>query len=251
MTDIKVPSSGNIRVWWALPNAFANYEAPTVTELANALDISDAVSWNDFDFGLQASNTNEDPAITARGKVFDRGAAQFGGGISLYYPRDFDDNSNVYSLVYDALDQPRTIGWLVVRIDGEEATAAAAAGDILHVFKVMTDGYAESITGEEAFRYTVNFLSQGDLAPNAIVVSGTPAVVVTGDSTLDVGDKVRFTATVAGREYTNGVRWSSSNTALATVSKAGVVTAVAAGSVTITATHEATGANDTESVTIS
>jgi hypothetical protein len=81
MTDIKVPASGNIRVWWALENAFNNFEAPTAAEInEGCLDISDSISWNDFDFALQASNTIDDPAITAIGKVSDRGAAQFGGG---------------------------------------------------------------------------------------------------------------------------------------------------------------------------
>ena len=94
MTDIKVPSSGNIRVWWALENAFSNWQAPTQTELRACLDISDSISWNDFDFGLQASNTIDDPAITAIGKVSDRGAAQFGGGLSFYYPGAFGDASN-------------------------------------------------------------------------------------------------------------------------------------------------------------
>lgn len=250
MTDIKVPSSGNIRVWWALPNAFANWEAPTATEINNSLDISDSISWNDFGFGIQASNTIDDPAITAIGKVSDRGAAQFGGTISFYYPRSFDDASNDYSLTYDALDQPRTVGYVVWRLDGEESTASATAGDLVSVAKVMTDGYAESITGEEAFRYTVTFLSQGDLAPR-VVVKGGSAIAVTIPSTLSVatGASKQIAATVDGRNYTNGVVWTTSDATKATVA-AGVVTGVASGSATITATYEATGATDTCSVTV-
>ena len=179
MTDVKVPASGNIRVWWALPNAFASWEAPTATEINASLDVSNSTSWNDLDFGLQASNTIDDPAITAIGKVADRGAAQFGGSMSFYYPGAFGDASNEYSLTYDALDQPRTNGYLVMRIDGEESSPLAAEGDLVHVFKVMTDGYAESITGEEAFRYTVTFLSQGDLAVRTVVGGGTVVIAST------------------------------------------------------------------------
>jgi hypothetical protein len=250
MTDIKVPASGNIRVWWALENAFANFEAPTATEINACLDISDSISWNDFDFGLQASNTIDDPAITAIGKVSDRGAAQFGGGLSFYYPGAFGDASNEYSLTYDALDQPRTRGFLVIRVDGEQPNPAAAAGDLVHVMRVMTDGYAESITGEEAFRYTVTFLSQGDLAVRTVVGGGT--VVIAPDTlAMSVGDHERVAVTVGGRLYTNGVKYTSSDTTKATVSSAGVVTAVAAGSATITATFEATGGTDTCAVTVS
>jgi hypothetical protein len=104
MTDVKVPSSGNIRVWWGTTSAFADYKNPTAAEINACLDISDAVSWNDFDFNLEASNQLEDPAITALGKTFDRGYANWGGSISFYYPNSFDDASSKYSLVYDTLD---------------------------------------------------------------------------------------------------------------------------------------------------
>lgn len=249
MTDIKVPSSGNIRVWWALENAFSNWQAPTQTELRACLDISDSISWNDFDFGLQASNTIDDPAITAIGKVSDRGAAQFGGGLSFYYPGAFGDASNDYSLTYDALDQPRTRGFLVIRIDGAESSPLANTGDLVHVFRVVTDGYAESITGEEAFRYTISFLSQGDLAVRTVLGGGT--VVTPSTLTVATGASAALTATVGGRAYTNGVKWSTSDATKATVSSAGIVTGVAAGSATITATFEATGGTDTTSVTVS
>jgi hypothetical protein len=250
MTDVKVPSSGNIRVWWALPNAFANFAAPTAAEINASLDVSDSISWNDFDFGLSASNTIDDPAITAIGKVSDRGAAQFGGGVSFYYPGAFGDAGNEYANTYDAMDQPRTLGFLVIRIDGDNiASPTAATGDLVSVYKVMTDAYAEVITGEEAFRYTITFLPQGDLAVRAVVGGGT--VVTPATLAIDVAESLHLTATVGGRKYTNGVKWTSSDATKATVSSAGVVTGVAAGTATITATYEATGGTDTTAVTVS
>ena len=253
MTDVKVPSSGNIRVWWALENAFANFEAPTAAEINASLDISDAISWNDFDFNLDTSNEIDDPAITTVGKRIDRGYANFGGSISMYYPRNFDDASSVYSLAYDALDQPRTRGFLVLRIDGEESSPLAEAGDLVHVFRVITDGYAESIVGEEAFRYTVTFLMQGDYCVRGVVAGVSPAAVEITPSTLStsVNDVDRLKATVGGRSYTNGVKWSSSDPSVATVSAAGVVTSVSAGTATITATYEKNGQTDTCAVTVS
>jgi hypothetical protein len=253
MTDVKVPGSGNIRVFFGLPNAFANYEAPTAAEINATLDISNAVSWNDFDFNLEASNQLEDPAITSLGKVIDRGYTNWGGTISFYYPRAFDDATSEFSDVYDALDAPRTVGFLVMRIDGEESAATVAAGDMVHVLKVMTDGYAESITGEEAFRYTVTFLPQGDYCVRAVVAGESAAAVVVTPSTLatDAGDIDELSVTVGGRIYTNGVEYTSSDTAVATVSRAGVVTSVAAGTATITATYDKNGEDDTCAVTVS
>jgi hypothetical protein len=251
MTDVKVPASGNIRVWWALPNAFADYRNPTAAEINASLDISNAVSWNDFDFNLESSNELDDPAITSIGKVIDRGYTNWGGTISFYYPAAFDDATNQFSLVYDALDAPRTSGFLVMRIDGQESAATAAAGDFVHVLKVMTDGYAESITGEEAFRYTVTFLPQGDFAVRTVVAGASAnAVVVTPDTLASAaGDVDVLTATWGGRNYTNGLTWTSSDTSIATV-RAGVVTSVAAGTATITATAS-NGQTDTCAVTVS
>lgn len=253
MADVKVPGSGNIRVFFALPNAFADYEAPTAAEINATLDISESISWNDFDFNLEASNQLDDPAITALGKVVDRGYANWGGSMSFYYPRSFDDATSDYSLTYDALDAPRTVCFIVLRIDGEESSTAVAAGDMVHVLKVMTDGYAESIVGEEAFRYTVNFLPQGDYCVRAVVAGSvaSPVVLTPSTLTLNAGDISVLAGTVGGRRYTNGLEYTSSNLAVATVSRAGVITAVATGTATITATYEKNDENDTCVVTVS
>jgi len=251
MTDVRVPASGNIRIWWALENAFVNYKAPTAAEINASLDLSDAISWNDLDFNLSTSNELDDPAITALGKVIDRGYTNFGGSISLYYPRDFDDASSSYSLAYDALDAPRTKGYLVLRVDGEESASAAANGELVHIFKVMTDGYAESITGEEAFRYTVTFLPQGDFAVRTVVGSSLTPIVTPNTLASAASDVDKLAATVGTRTYTYGLLWASSDTSVATVSSAGIVTSVATGTATITGTFEANGNTDTCAVTVS
>lgn len=251
MTDVKVPSSGNIRVWWALENAFADYKNPTAAEINATLDISDAISWNDFEFNLEASNELDDPAITAIGKVVDRGFTNWGGTISLYYPASFDDSSSSFSLAYDALDTPRTKGYIVMRVDGEESSDQAAAGDLVHVLKVMTDGYAESVTGEEAFRYTITLLPQGDFAVRTVVAGVSANEVVLSDSTLsgNSGQVGVLRATWGGRNYTNGLEWSSDDTDVATV-RAGVVSYVSAGTADITATAP-NGQTATCAVTVS
>lgn len=264
MPDTKYPISGSIRVWWAGPSAFANWKAPTVPELTAALDISDAISWNDKDFGVQASNTINDPAITAKGNVQNRGAAQYGGSFSFYYPKVFNDNTNLYSLTYDALRLPGTSGYLVVRVDGLElstttGTAAQpgtlpAAGDLVHVYKVETAGYAEAIVGEEAFRYTVSFLPRGQVSTYAVVrANATPvAPVVAGASALTVAAKYTvLTASLVGREYSRGVVWSTTTPTLASISANGVVTAKAAGAASFLATDPATNTPSTaKSITI-
>lgn len=257
MTDTKLASTGNIRIWFGGLNSIANPKSPTAGEINGLLDISDSVSWNDFDFGIQASNTVNDPAITAKSAVSDRGASQYGGALSFYYPRDEADATNGYKLTYDALRLPGTQGYIVMRVDGKELTTTAgtisnpgteaAAGDLVHVFRVESAGWTDSITGEEAFRYTISFLSKGLLSPYAVVTDGSNPAVVNTPLTLGgaIGEHGLMTVTVAGREYTRGVRLVSSDPDVATVSRNGVVSYVGSGTANITATHEATGATST------
>lgn len=249
----KLTSNGHVTVLWAAPGSFANWQSPTATELNSSLNISSSISWNDYGFGVQASNTQNDPSLADIGNRTDRGASQYGGAISFYYPGAFDDNSNAYSLTFDAVAVPRTMGYIVVRIDGNKLTTQPfAAGDYVHVMEVMTDGQANVITGEEAFRYTVNMLQQGSLEVYTVVRATTVTVLVApAVLTKSVGDVERLLGTANGREYTNGLKWTTSDAAVAEVSEAGVVKAIGSGSATITATFEQTGAVDTASITVS
>lgn len=264
MVDVKYPISGSIRAWWLPVNGLANWQAPTAAEIAAGLDISDAISWNDKDFGVQASNTTSDPAITAKGNVQNRGASQYGGSFSFYYPGAFNDNSNLYSLVYDALRLPSTAGYIIVRVDGLELSTTAgttaqpgtlaAAGDLVNVFRVETGGYAEAITGEEAFRYTVSFLPKGRVKGLAVVRASATGVapVITGPAAVAAGAVIKLEGTLVNRKYTNGLRWTTSTPNLVSVSRAGVVKGIAAGAATIIATDPATGTPSTaKTVTVS
>jgi hypothetical protein len=258
MTDIRYPISGNIRIWFVPFGGLARPGAPTEAEIAAGLDISDAVSWNDKDFGVQASNTTEDPAITAKGKTTSRGAAQYGGALSMYYPLDRTDASSDYKKAEDAIGVPGIRGYIIKRVDGvellsDEGTAAqpgvlAEAGDLVEVFDVETAGFGQAITGEEAFRYTVSFLPKGFVKTNAIVrASATPAIPVivgTGGSGA-VGSIVVLTGTLVGRRYTRGLRWASTDSTIVSVSRNGVAKRVAAGTASVTATDPATGAVST------
>lgn len=259
MVDIRLPASGNIRMWFGPENAFSNWRSPTATEINAILDISDAVSWNDFDFGVQASNTQDDPAITAKGNVQTRGAGQYGGSLSFYYPKLFNDASNKFSTVFEALKTPGTVGYLVMRVDGEEllTTASTSAqpgtianvNDFVHVFKVQTDGWTQEVVGDDAFRYTISFLSKGQMAPYTLVRTTAATVVVApSTATVAIGAKAALTGTVLGRPYTQGLVWTSANPANVAVSANGVVTRIAAGSTVVTATFANTGASATATI---
>jgi hypothetical protein len=248
MTDTKLASNGNIRLWFGSTSSMANPLAPTAIEINAMLDISDAVSWNDFDFGVQASNTIDDPAITAKSSVQDRGASNYGGNLSFYYPGTFNDNTNKFSLVFDALRIPGTQGFIVMRVDGKEATTTIGTtsfpgtvsngGDLVHTFKVESGGWDDSIEGEDAQRYTISFLPKGQIAVYTVVrpTATAPTVAIlplTGAATVAGSTKVKLQATVNTRNQTRGGKWISSDITRATVSANGIVTPVAAGTASI------------------
>jgi len=257
MTDLRYAIGGNVSVWWGLTNAFTNPQRPTVSEVNALLNLTPAVSFNDSDFGAEASNTLNDPSWNDMGNFADRGAAQYGGNLSFYYPKTFDDNSSKLSLVYDALDLPGTQGYLVIRMDGElpdstKGETAAAAGDFVTVYKVQTDAYQAVAVGEDAFRQTISFVPKGELISYTVLGTSAPTVTITGPTTADEGDILRLYASIGGRNVTTGVVWATSTPALATITNAGVVEALDAGSASFTATDPRTGtASTAKSITIS
>lgn len=257
----RLPTKGNVH-WFIYPlNAFANYKAPTVTELNANFDVvaaSNAISYNDTDFGVQASETLDDPSYAAKGVTLSRGSSNYGGTLSFYYPEEFDDNTNSLSRFYDMLEQ-RTEWYVVERIDGELGWQDPwEEGHLGTIFKIMVAGEAQNIVGQDAFRYNITSLPRGEMEVNFVVAESTGEVEVIIDSiddTLTVGDKGIATGLVKSgtkeRLYTQGLKWSSSDTDVVTVTKNGVLVAHGGGTATITAEYEPTGDTASETVTVS
>lgn len=256
MSNTRYNADANVTFAWYPENAFANPGAPTETELNAGLFISDAIAGDDTDINTSASDTNTEQTFGDASSVTGRGAAQFGGNISIYLPKSFHDNSNVYSVAYDALKKPKTVGWIAKRIDGQYPDTAKgktpfAQGDLVTIYKVITDSYTNVNTGTNAFRMTVNLVSQGVMHSYIVVNGATPNVVaVTGEASIPVGASSQLLGTFGGRRYTTGLEYASSAIETATVSEAGVVTGIAAGTATITATEPESGATGTFEVTI-
>lgn len=85
---------------------------------------------------------------------------------------------------------------------------------------------------------------------SSIIVNATGISLNTNAITLEGGDTRTLTATLTPSDATESVNWRSSNTSVATVSQSGVVTAVGAGTCTITCTTSKTGYSDTCTVTV-
>lgn len=244
MVDAVLKSMGNVRYRWHPGNAFANAYWPTVAEMNAGQELEQVTLWDNFEVGAQASETTDAVPIAAKTSVARRAGANYGGSSSFYYPGFRDDLTNAAALVYAALKGVNTPGYLSLSVDGEigdagqpNANMTFANGDYVSIFKVMTDEWDDMITGEDPFYYTRNFVKNGVIAPYTVVSTGTPVLLVTGTGPgATVGAIGSVSATVNGRDYTRGVRWSSSAPQFVTVSKTGILKRVAAGAATITGT---------------
>jgi hypothetical protein len=258
MVDTRLNSAGNVRVRLYPTTAFVNPLWPTVVELNAGLEVTDDLVWEDLDFGMQASEVSDVPPVSAKTSVGTRGAANFGGGMSFYYPGEYNDDGNLASLVYDFLKELRVPCYVAMSVDGEigepdqpAADHSFANGDYVSVFGVQTDAWTDMTEGEDEFRFTRNFLKNGTLAFYTVASTTAPVLEATAaDTTGAAGDKLIVTATVNGRDYTRGVRWSSSDPTVATVSSNGVISLLATGTATITATLPGTSTATTDAVSV-
>ena len=129
----------------------------------------------------------------------------------------------------------------------------------------ISTAYQFTSTGKQAKAVNVDTSVNATMTPATFFaavqtpdsISGT-SVAVTGvgvypsTAALTVGDTLQLNASVVPSNATNKtVTWSSSNDGYATVNESGLVTAVAAGTATITATTEDGSYTDTCAVTVS
>lgn len=260
MTDTKLQSMGNVRFRWYADGSFSNFRYPTVAELNAGLELEAVTLWDNFEIGAQASETSDAMPIKAKATVARRGAANFGGSASFWYPGVKGDLDNAAALAYAAFKEINTPGFVAISVDGEIGEAGQpandlsfAAGDYVSILKVITDEWDDMITGEDAFYYTRNFLKNGGLSIYTVAGAGAPAIVASPATMAGTAGGIDFiSTTLNGRDWTRGVTYSSSDETVATVSTTGVVKFIAAGSATITATlpGATTSTTDTVAVTV-
>jgi len=227
--------------------------APSAAELNNTGGVSamvsatQSVSWNDFDFGFSESETANDPSLADVSTYEDFTTTNYGGGMSFYMPQDYDDDSNLHSVIYDLTDKPGTILDAALRIDAVPESAPFANGDFVHGFVVQTAGETNPFTPGESTRRTVGFNSYGDFAHYTIVGPHTLTQIGTAD--FAVGTKGRIRIAVQDRDYTNALTFRTSNAAVVDVLPGGFYEVVGAGTATITVEDREAGTSLTIPVT--
>lgn len=251
MTDIKYEAQQNITIWWVLPNGFADPDSPRTTEVNAGLNITDVVTWENFGFGQQAANLIDFRSVNQNAAARTRGLENYGGTLGFFFPADYTNGSDQATQVYNALSKPGTYGYIVIRVDGKKTSEIAANGDYVSVFRVASDGWNWSGAGENPVTYQITFQPQGNVAVYSVLNDGTPTLVATPSTvSVAVGAKSLIKVTLEGREYTRGLKYTSSDSTKAVCSKNGVIRGLAVGSATITATDPNSNVSTTIAVTV-
>lgn len=249
----KTPANENVGFWLG-PTATGVLGITAVGEPLSAevnntggtsgvLSAHQSVSWNDFGFGIQASETLNEPSLSDAATYEEFGQSNFGGNVSFWMPLAYDDASNSHSNLYDLTEAAGTLLDAVMRIDGEKkASTAVADGDFLSVFRVEVDSEANPFTPGESKRRTINLLQKSEFSH--FVVAGDHAITALDGPTLALtvaGGPVRSRASQQGRDVTNYLNVTTSNATVAQVYKGGFIEPLSAGSATVTFTDPLTG----------
>lgn len=255
--DERLPSKGNIRFRYYPLNGFANPAWPTVAELNAGQELEAVTLWESFEVGAQASETSDTASIKAKTAVARRAAANYGGTSAFWYPGNHTDMQNLASLVLAIMKQVNQPGYIVVSVDGEigepgqpDIDFTFANGDLLSIYRIITDEWDDMITGEEAFYYTRTFLKNGFMRTYTVVSASVPVLVATEtDNAVSVGALESIAGTVNGRDWTRGLRYRSDDPAVLTVSPSGIVRGVSAGTADVTVEVPGTAPLVTDTIT--
>lgn len=251
MVDTKVFAAGRVSVWWVPDGGFADINAPTASEINAGVPLSDAIAWENYELAASESDDIDDRSLMDLGNATSRGAAQFGGTLSFFRDLNSNDLSSPYVQAFEAFRTPRAYGYLVTRVlwnvKGEQTPAAS--GEDVSVFRFVADSFIDDTEGDDSVKFTVNFLPQGQLAVYTKVAGETLGLSEPSFS-MSTGDVEKVNALVDAMDVSVGTRWTSDDTAIASVSNFGVITAVSAGTATITADYPAGGTPATVEVTV-
>lgn len=256
MNYTKLPADQHVTIWLSpgdAPLGVEDVQTPTEAEINNTagsgmLNASPSISWNDFDFGFEASETSTEPSLADVSTYEDFGATNFSGSMSFFMPLDYDDNSNLHSLVYDLTDTLGESIDVVKRIDGATRTNVPAAdGDFVSVFRTKISGETNNFAPGESVRRTVPFTNNGDFSHYTIV--GDHTITAIPPASFAEGDVGRIRATVQDRDYTNALHFGTSDADVIRVTRGGFYEVTGTGTATVTITDREAGTSTTVEVT--
>lgn len=223
----------NVGIYVATAAAFADWKAPTLTEITsatNVFNISPAVT-DDYTLNMTDSSTDTSLAIVDNASVETPTFYNYEASLDGF--RDADASAtSVYNKFRDLFDEPDVKYYLIKRI-GKTHDAAFAAGDEVSIYGVKTDFPVDLVGDGEMLRIGARFLTTGEVAVNVAVGAGTAGagpelrgtvgtkqqsngnIKVYWVPSSEITDEEDFLATPydieieAGVELTNAIAWDS------------------------------------------
>ena len=163
----------NVGIYVATADAFANYAAPTLTEITSAtkvFNISPAVT-DDYTLNMTDSASDSSLAIVDNASVETPTFYNYEASLDGFRDESASATS-VYNKFRDLFDEPDVKYYLIKRV-GYAHDAAFEAGQEVSVYGVKTDYPVDLVGDGEMLRIGARFLTTGEVAVNVAVGAGT------------------------------------------------------------------------------
>jgi hypothetical protein len=163
----------NVGIYVATADAFANYAAPTLTEItaaAKVFNISPAVT-DDYTLNMTDSASDSSLAIVDNASVETPTFYNYEASLDGFRDSDVEATS-VYNKFTDLFAEPDVKYYLIKRV-GYAHDAAFAAGQQVSVYGVKTDFPVDLVGDGEMLRIGARFLTTGEVAVNVAIAAGT------------------------------------------------------------------------------
>lgn len=205
-------SNSNVTVWWV--TSIADYRSPTPAEINAGLNLSAAVSWQNWEVGSTGSADVDDRSIVDVGNAVSRGFPDFGATLAFFRDANQADSFSIYNQAFALFKQPGVAGFLVVRYGQAAPTEVAAAGQFVSVYKFIADIVTDDTEGDDSVKFEVTFLPQGDLREHTLVKTATPVTTLpaTSMAITTAGPPQGIKALIGTTEVTSSSTFVSSDT---------------------------------------
>ncbi len=163
----------NVGIYVATADAFADWTAPTLTEITNAtkvFNISPAVT-DDYTLNMTDSDSDDSLAIVDNATVQTPTYLNYEASLDGFRDEDPEADSvyNKFSTLFAAPD----VKYFLIKRIGFAHDAAFAAGQLVSMYGVKTDFPVEIVGDGEMLRVGARFLNSGEVAVNVAVGAGT------------------------------------------------------------------------------
>jgi hypothetical protein len=185
----------NVGIYVAAADAFADWKAPTLTEITDAtkvFDISPAVT-DDYTLNMTDSEADTSLSIIDNADVQTPTYTNYEASLDLFRDANLTATS-VYNKALELFDAADVKYYLIKRV-GKTHDAAFAAGDEVSIYGVRTDFPVDILGDGEMVRLGARFLTTGEVKVNCAVAAGTagsgPALASTVGTKMVSNAKIR------------------------------------------------------------